>query len=109
MPALSFITQNYQREISIKELAHVCNFSATHFRVLFKKAMGRTPKQYLSYIRVKMARTLLTSTDNSILNIAQSVGYDSVSSFYRTFHSLYGQTPSEYRTQCSGNGFLNTF
>ena len=101
MPALAFIAQNYQREIAICNLAHICNFSETHFRVVFKKAMGRTPKQYLSYIRMKMARTLLKSTNKSILVISQSVGYDSISSFYRAFYAMYNQTPSAYKHEDS--------
>ena len=99
MPALAYIAQNYELEISINDLAQACNLSETHFRALFKEAMGRTPKQYLSYVRIEMAKTLLKSTDYPVLSIAQGVGYDSISSFNRTFISLYGITPSAYRRQ----------
>jgi len=97
-PALAYIAQNYPKEISVRTLANTCNLSETHFRVLFKKAIGNSPQQHLAYIRMKMAKALLKSTDSPVLTISQNVGYESISSFNRTFKALFGQTPSEYRS-----------
>lgn len=96
-PSLSYIAQNYSKNIFISDLSNICNLSEPYFRVLFKKAVGRTPLQQISYIRLKMAKTLLKSTNLSILSISQSVGYESISSFNRAFKSQFGCSPSEYR------------
>ncbi|HEY5585428.1 MAG TPA: AraC family transcriptional regulator [Ruminiclostridium sp.] len=96
-PALTYISQNYSNEVTSNDLAKICNLSETHFRVLFKKAIGKPPLQYLAYIRMKMAKALLKSTEFSVLCIAQSVGYDSISSFNRTFKAQFSQSPSTYK------------
>ena len=96
-PALAFITQNYNQEIRVSDLAGRCNLSETYFRTLFKTITGKTPVQYLEYVRMRMAKALLNSTNMPILSIALSVGYGSISSFNRTFKKEFGHTPTEYR------------
>ncbi|MCL2060966.1 MAG: AraC family transcriptional regulator [Oscillospiraceae bacterium] len=96
-PALDHITQHYPQEIFIEDLAKKCGLSAPHFRLLFKRAMGVAPHRYLAQIRMKMAKTLLQLTNFPILSVALSVGYESISSFNRTFKEEFGQTPSMYR------------
>ena len=105
-PSLSYIAQNYPREIFVIDLAEICNLSEPHFRALFKKAIGRSPLQQIAYVRMKMAKTLLKSTDLSILAISQSVGYESISSFNRTFKAQFGNSPSEFR-QCQRSSCKN--
>jgi AraC-type DNA-binding domain-containing proteins len=96
-PALAFMAQNYDQEITISDLAQKCNLSETHFRVVFKSAIGKTPQRYLSAVRLKMAKALLRSTDMSILQTANSVGYGNVSAFNRMFKEDTGRSPMQYR------------
>lgn len=98
-PALAYISQQYHNDISVMDLAKACSLSETHFRVIFKKAIGSSPLQYLTNVRMKMARTLLKSTKLQILNIAQNVGYSSISSFNRAFKSHFGQPPTAFRAR----------
>ncbi len=96
-PALNHMSSYYAEDLDIDELAAICHLSASHFRTLFKTVTQQSPLHYLTQIRMKMATSLLMSTSLSVLSISQAVGYSTLSSFNRTFKTLYKQTPSEYR------------
>lgn len=96
-PALTYLSKSFGDNITSGILARKCNLSETHFRTVFKKATGNTPMQYVVNIRMRMAKTLLKSTKLSVLEISQSVGFQTISSFNRFFKQQFGVTPSEYR------------
>ena len=83
--------------ISIDEISSVSGFSASHFMRFFKSAMGTSFTSYLSSYRLSMAARLLMLTNDSILDIALSCGYENLSYFNRSFKKRYKKTPSEYR------------
>ena len=70
--------------ISIDEISAVSGFSASHFMRFFKSAMGTSFTSYLSSYRLSMAARLLMLTNDSILDIALSCGYENLS--YLTVH-----------------------
>ena len=96
-PALHYISTFYNKEIASQKLAELCHLSPTHFRRVFKRATQYSPHQYLAYVRMNMAKTLLRSTRLSVINIAQNVGYSSITSFNRTFKTFFCVTPTQYR------------
>ena len=67
------------------------------FTSAFKSAMGTSFTSYLSSYRLSMAARLLLLTNDSILDIALSCGYENLSYFNRSFKKRYKKTPSEYR------------
>lgn len=94
---LKYIETHYMSSISIDEISAVSGFSASHFMRFFKSAMGTSFTSYLSSYRLSMAARLLLLTNNSILDIALSCGYENLSYFNRSFKKRYKKTPSEYR------------
>ena len=94
---LKYIETNYMNTISIDEISSVSGFSASHFMRFFKSAMGTSFTSYLSSYRLSMAARLLLLTNDSILDIALSCGYENLSYFNRSFKKRYKKTPSEYR------------
>jgi len=96
-PALSYIQKNYRNNISISDLSTQCNFSVSHFSRLFKEIIGISPQAYLLQTRIKFTKILLETTTLSITYIADSSGYNTLSSFNRTFKSCFGVSPSECR------------
>lgn len=97
-PAISYIHQNYQNShLSIEKLSSLCNLSLTHFRRLFQVSMNATPLNYVNLIRVKEAKKLLTTTNDTVLSIAEEVGFHSVSSLNRQFLKKTNMTPSDWR------------
>ncbi len=97
VPALEYIKKNYMTSFSMDYLAELCGLSPTHFRRIFNLAMGRSPLEYLNTVRINKACYLLRSTEDSILNISEDVGFHSISSFNRYFSRMIGMSPREYR------------
>ena len=73
--ALAFIEQNYQRDISIEEVAAVCGLNRSYFGKVFRDAVGESPQAYLLHYRMARAAQLLKETRLSIGEIAQQVNY----------------------------------
>jgi AraC-type DNA-binding domain-containing proteins len=107
VPALNYISKNYAKEISSEYLAMLCNTSVTSFRRYFHRAMGISPMEYIHKARMQMAKVLLDSTDDKILEIALSIGYESISSFNRNFLKTTGVSPRQWRRAKSVNIRLN--
>lgn len=64
---------------------------------IFKEQYGVTPSEYMNELRIEEARFRLASTDESIIDIAYSVGFNSLSAFYRLFRKITGVSPANYR------------
>lgn len=98
-PALEYVHRNYMNRFPLEELAGVCHMSPTHFRRRFQQQLGTNPLSYLHQVRMQKSRDLLRNTDLPIAEIAERVGYQSLSCFNRHFFELCGCTPSEWRTR----------
>jgi AraC-like DNA-binding protein len=98
-PALDFIAAKYADQLSIEECARNCHVSVTHFRRLFRQALGQSPHQYLTELRVRMAAARLHATKDKILIIAEDVGFATLSSFNRAFRQIMNVTPRQWRTR----------
>jgi AraC-like DNA-binding protein len=96
-PALEYITRNYMLPMTIDFLADLCHLSTTHFRRKFHEMMGTAPLDFLSSTRIEEACKQLKSTEDSILEISEKVGFHSISSFNRCFSKLMGTSPKEWR------------
>lgn len=98
-PALDYIEENYSSQFTIEYLADLCHWSPTHFRRVFHDIMGTSPLDFVNNTRITKACNLLRSTEDSILNISETVGFHSVSSFNRYFTKIMQMSPREYRKQ----------
>ena len=98
-PALDYIEENYMQQFTIEYLADLCHWSPTHFRRVFHDIMGTSPLDYVNNTRILKSCILLRSTEHSILDISEMVGFRSVSSFNRYFIKLMQLPPREYRKQ----------
>lgn len=63
----------------------------------FKKSTGKTIGEYINERKIGEAKRLLRTTDLSLVEIADTLGFSSQSYFHRVFKRLTGQTPMEYR------------
>lgn len=83
---------------SIDDIIKFSGYSHSQYLRKFKEATGIPLIQYLMNLRIDHAKSLLLSTQKSVLEIAYEVGYDSVNYFIRTFKSRTGGiTPLQYR------------
>lgn len=94
---LTYLAEHFDEDITIEQLAGMSGFSACHFMNTFKKYVGIPCNKYINHLRLDNAAKRLTETNDSIMNIATSVGYNNVSYFNRAFKSYFGTTPKAYR------------
>ena len=93
-PALAKIFKDYQKELSIDELASECNISKYHFCRVFKEEMRVSPVSYLKNYRISLAEILLKDGLKTTEEIARSCGFNDVSYFYRCYKSVKGYSPT---------------
>lgn len=94
---LKYVEEHYNEFLSIEKMAELSGFSQSHFMKFFKTHMGVSFIDYLNDYRLTMSTRLLQLSGNSILEIAQEVGFDNLSYFNRLFKKKYNMTPSAYR------------
>ena len=92
----SYLDVNYQENISLDSLAQEFSINKYYLQKLFKKRLGLSPNEYLTRVRLEKAKTLLRTTDETMIQIAQDVGY-TASYFDIVFKKYEGVTPHDYR------------
>lgn len=97
--AVQWIESKLSQPVTANDLSKLNNITQQHFSQLFKKETGKTVKQYIMQARCERAAELLMSSDLSIRDISQYVGYEDAAYFARVFKSVTGHTPQEYRRQ----------
>ncbi|PLT29396.1 helix-turn-helix domain-containing protein [Peribacillus deserti] len=93
-----YIDTHYFENITAENLSVLFGISTRYMNDIFKKKYNDTPLQYLQKIRINRAKDLLSETEKDIVSICFEVGYETVSTFYRTFRNLVGISPNKYRT-----------
>lgn len=93
----SYILENFEKPLHIKNLALRTGFSENHIINVFKNSYGITPHKFLIDYRLKKACELIISSDVSIFDISISVGFSDYSIFYRAFKNKFGISPEQYR------------
>ena len=95
--AVSYIGQNYNRDINMAMVSNEISMNYSAFSLTFKEVTGQNFVNYLREIRMQKAKQLLDETDKKVLEISTLVGYEDEKHFMKSFKSMYGVTPSEYR------------
>jgi Osmosensitive K+ channel histidine kinase len=99
--ALVYIQQNYSRSLSRQEIAEVVGLSKNYLSQIFHQELGISPWEYLNRYRIRQARELLRTTNESITTIASLVGFDDPAYFSRIFRNHTGLSPRAYREESS--------
>lgn len=98
--ACEYIEENYAHpDISLNTVAAHVSLSPTHFSTIFAQEMSVTFIEYLTNIRMEKVKELLSSTDEKLVNIAFSVGYNEPNYLSYLFKKREGLTPKEFRLQ----------
>lgn len=93
---LRYIDENYQREISLCDVAEHFNYSINYISRVFSRETGKNFKEYLSLVRVARAKDMLRSGGCTISQVATAVGCANSNSFIRLFKRYEGITPGQY-------------
>lgn len=92
-----YIKENYQRPVSVAELADLCHFSEYYFMRFFKQYMNMTCVEYINQCRMEEAAARLASGRESVTEVALDTGFGNLSYFNRVFKKRFGMTPGAYR------------
>lgn len=95
--ATYYFREHFNEDINIEQYAKSQNISVNWFIRCFRQITGHTPLQYIINLRIANAQMLLETTDYSISQIAENVGYENALYFSRLFHKQIGISPKEYR------------
>lgn len=92
-----YLDKNYLKKVNLNQIAEAVSVSSFYLDRMFKKETGISVTQYLIHRKLGHAQSLLTDTDDSVVKIAEMVGYDNPSYFSQLFKKKFGMTPKEYR------------
>jgi two-component system response regulator YesN len=96
--ACAYIHENYNNpDICLNTVAANVALSPTHFSTIFSQEMGVTFIDYLTNVRMERVKEMLHSTDDKLVNIAFSVGYNEPNYLSYLFKKREGLTPKEFR------------
>jgi AraC-like DNA-binding protein len=91
-----YLTENYTRNISLRELGHLVHLSGSHLIRVFRSSTGISPHAYLEQVRVDQARKRLKNRTKSLAEVACESGFFDQSHLTRHFKRRVGVTPGEY-------------
>ena len=89
--------ENHLTQISITGLSEEFHFQEDYFNRLIKTQTGLTYTEYLQLLRLRRAETLLLTTDATIDQITEAVGYHNKGYFYKIFTERHQLTPAQFR------------
>lgn len=95
--AIAYIDQHYADNITMNQVAKEALLSPSYFSYLFKSLTGKTFVEYLTTIRIQKSFDLLKNPKLLIMEVCLEVGFKNINHFNRTFKSITGMTPSQYR------------
>lgn len=93
------VETNLTSNISLEELAFLCNMSLSTFKRQFTKIYGTSPNKWILQRRMEIARDLLTHFNEKPSSIYHKIGYENHSSFTKSFRLVYGVTPKDFQKQ----------
>jgi AraC-like DNA-binding protein len=95
--AMQYIEENYMYDVSRENLAASIDMHPDSLSRYFKIFTGKKFGDYINEFRVKSAAEKLKETDDNIIDVAFSVGFESLTSFNRAFLKFMGTTPKKFR------------
>ncbi|HJB27747.1 MAG TPA: helix-turn-helix domain-containing protein [Candidatus Blautia faecavium] len=96
---LGYLMSNFNREISLSELAEHLYLSVPYLSKYIKKNFGMSFLKLLNNIRLEKAVSELLYTDKTVLKIAMECGFSNMAGFNHVFKESYHMNPTEYRLQ----------
>ena len=101
--AISFVEQNYSRDITVEDIAAFCNLNRNYLGKLFREGTNQTLQHFLMHYRMNRAAELLKFSDMNVSEVGKMCGYPNQLHFSRAFKTIYGISPNHWREK---NGTL---
>ncbi|MBD2868052.1 response regulator [Paenibacillus arenilitoris] len=100
--SLRYIEQNYNKSLTLKEVADYVYLNAAYFSTLFKQRTGKSFVERLTELRIVEAKRKMAHSDHKIAVIAEHTGFANIRHFNRVFKNETGMSPKEYRDRMHG-------
>ncbi|WP_099469307.1 helix-turn-helix domain-containing protein [Konateibacter massiliensis] len=94
---INYIQNNYSSKIELKTLSNLVELSPNYFHKIFTQVMDMTPGEYMSKVRLDMARKFLVETKFTIQEVAERCGFENSSYFSEVFKKAYRLSPRDFR------------
>jgi AraC family transcriptional regulator len=94
---LRYIEENLGARVLLADMAKCVALSRSHFSRAFKRSVGSSPSAYVVVRRVERAKFMMTSTQQSLTDIALACGFSDHSHFTRSFSRVVGMSPGGWR------------
>lgn len=101
---VQYLSRHYAEDIVLNDLAKTFYIDPYYLCHLFKRTTGESIRQFIHYTRIHHAKQYLLSTDWSIADVANKVGFNSISYFSYIFKRQEGLTPQAYRKKRNPEG-----
>jgi AraC family transcriptional regulator len=99
---IEFMSAQFDRPLTLDQLASEACVSRFHFARLFRSKVGQSPFGFLAGIRLEAARRMLITSDLSAAEIAAACGYRTASHFSAAFSARHGLSPTAFRLKQGG-------
>ena len=97
----TYVDKFFYQKITLRELSEKYFVSEAYLQKQFKKYVGSSPSNYLKQLRIEKAKQLLRTTNRSIAEIAEMVGFQDTSYYISVFKSIEAITPLAYKKMWS--------
>jgi AraC-like DNA-binding protein len=95
--ARDLIDREYDRPLDVPAMARAAHASPAHFARCYREAFGETPYQHLLTRRIERAMARLRGSEDTVSEVCNAVGFQSLGSFSARFREIVGMTPTAYR------------
>ena len=95
--AKAYIQRHYRENIDREKVAAVAFITPNYLSKRFNTEMGMNIREYVNQLRIEEAKRLLLTTEDTISEIASTVGFDNISYFSTVFKRLSGASPADWR------------
>lgn len=99
MDSIQHIGENISEELTVESIATKFHMNVDYYSRVFKEQLGIRPVNFIQSKRIERAQMLLSTTTNSIQEIADKIGLSNLSYFSRLFKRLTGKSPGEFRKE----------
>ncbi len=94
---VKYVNENYADNISLSAICDEIGYNMQYVSRSFRTQMGMTFSEYLFKVRIQEACSLLLSTDMTVQEISNAVGYSNTAFFHKVFKNVIGKTPANFR------------
>lgn len=105
--AITYIDSHLQEKLSVSDIANQLGYSKSYFCTIFKKSVGITPQQFITYRKINAAKNLIRKGQLNMSAISDMLNFSSVSAFTNTFKRCCGISPGHYAQRIQECTYIN--